>query len=59
MPRQGLTDEQVEEEILRLKASPYVKLARRENQARNKRRQLLYTLRQLEKQGKQLAAEST
>lgn len=47
----GLTDEQVEQEIERLKQSPLVALARREHRIRYRRRQLLYQLRDLEKKG--------
>lgn len=47
----GLTDEQVENEIERLKKSPLVALARKEQRIRYKRRQLLYQLRDLEKKG--------
>ncbi len=50
-----LTDEQVELEIERLKQSPYVKLAKKEEQIRYRRRQYLYTLRGYEKKGKELA----
>ena len=57
MAREILTDEMVEEEILRLQASPHVKLARREEAIRNRRRQYMYTLRMYEKKGKQLEAE--
>ncbi len=57
MPREFLTDEAVEEEIERLQSSPYVKLARREEAIRNRRRQYMYQLRMLEKKGKQLEAE--
>ena len=52
-----MTDEMVEEEILRLQSSPHVKLARREEAIRNRRRQYLYTLRAYEKKGKALAAQ--
>ena len=53
MAKAVLTDEQVLIEIQRLRESPYVKLAKREeNQAL---RQKLYQLRSLEKRGKQLA----
>lgn len=55
MARQGLTDEQVEQEIERLTTSPYVKLARAEIRAKYRKRQYLYGLRQLEKHGKELA----
>ena len=50
----GLTDEQVEMEIERLKQSPMVALARREARIRYRRRQYLYQLRDLEKKGKAL-----
>lgn len=54
MAREILTDEQVELEIARLKDSEYVKLARR---YRDRRRQVLYKLRHLEKKGRELAAQ--
>ena len=54
MAREFLTDEQVEEEIDRLRESPLVKLARRERRLQYKRRQYLYQLRELEKHGKKL-----
>ena len=54
--RVGLTDEQVALEIERLNASEYVALARREQRLKYAHRQCLYTLRQLEKRGKELAA---
>lgn len=54
MRENWLTDEQVEQEIERLEASPLVKLARREERVRYKRRQRLYTLRNYEKKGKEL-----
>jgi SOS response regulatory protein OraA/RecX len=52
----GLTDEQVEAEIERLNASDAVALARLEARLRYRRRQYLYNLRNLEKQGKALMA---
>lgn len=52
-----LSDEAVEEEIARLTASPYVKLAKKETRIRYRRRQYMYTLRMLEKKGKQLEAD--
>lgn len=52
-----MTDEMVEEEIMRLQTSPYVKLARREEAIRNRRRQYMYTLRMYEKKGKSLEAQ--
>ena len=57
MAREILTDEMVEEEILRLQSSPHVKLARREEAIRNRRRQYMYTLRMYEKKGKALEAQ--
>ena len=51
-----LTDEQVEREIERLRESPLVALARKEERIRYKRRQVLYNLRALEKKGEQLQA---
>lgn len=50
-----LTDEQVEEEISRLKSDEYVKLAKEEERIRYRRRQYLYQLRQYQKKGKELA----
>lgn len=49
-----LTDEQVEKEIAKLLKSPHVKLAKKEERLRYKRRQYLYGLRQYEKKGKEL-----
>ena len=57
MAKEFLTDEAVEEEIARLQASPLVKLARREEAIRCRRRQYMYTLRMYEKKGKALAAQ--
>lgn len=51
------TDEQVEAEISRLKASEYVSLAKKEVQIKNKRRQYMWTLQYMEARGKQLASE--
>lgn len=55
MAREILTDEMVEEEIHRLQNSPLVKLARREEAIRTRRRQYMYQLRMYEKKGKALA----
>lgn len=55
MAKEWLTDEQVEQEIEKLKQSPYVKLARKDARIKYKRRQALYNLRDLEKKGKALA----
>ncbi len=52
--REALTDAEVEREIAALEKSSAVKLARKNNRLKYMRRQRLYTLRSLEKQGKQL-----
>ena len=57
MAREFMSDEAVEEEILRLQASPHVKLARREEAIRNRRRQYMYQLRMYEKKGQALEAQ--
>lgn len=57
MAREFLSDEMVDEEILRLQSSVHVKLARREEAIRNRKRQYLYQLRYYEKKGKQLEAQ--
>lgn len=54
MATEIFTEEAVEEEIERLRVSPYVALARKAERVRNFRRQYLYTLRSYEKKGKQL-----
>lgn len=54
MAKDFLTDEAVEREIARLTATEEVKLARREMRLKYKRRQQLYTLRALEKRGREL-----
>jgi len=51
-----LTDEQVEREIEHLKQSEAVKLAQRERRYKYQRRQYMYTLRWLEKRGRELMA---
>lgn len=56
MAKEFLTDEQVEEEIERLRSSDDVRLARKEMRIRYKRRQVLYQLRNFEKHGKELKA---
>ena len=55
MANEFLTDAQVDTEIERLNASPFVKLARKERNVRYARRRYLYDLRRLEQRGKQLA----
>ena len=57
VPREFLTDEQVEAEIARLIGSENVRLARREQRIKYKRRQVLYNLRALERRGAELAAD--
>lgn len=57
MAKDWLTDEQVEQEIERLKTSPMVQLARKEQHLKYKRRQALYQLRNLEKRGCLLAEQ--
>ena len=54
MARKILTDEEVELEIERLSKTPEVKMARRELRIKYRRRQALYSLRALEKRGKEL-----
>ena len=56
MANKPLTDEQVEKEIERLLSSPLVKLAKKEQRIRFRRRQYLYQLRGYEKKGKDLEA---
>ena len=53
--RDFLTDEEVEQEIERLLESPDVKLAKKDEYVKNRRRQYLYSLRSYEKKGKELA----
>ena len=57
MAKDLLTDEQVEQEIERLTHSEAVRLARQEIRIKYKRRQYLYTLRNLEKRGQKLAEQ--
>lgn len=54
MAKEFLTDAQVEREIERLTNSEAVKLARREQRIKYRRRQYLYQLRDLEKRGRAL-----
>lgn len=56
MAKEFLTDEQVEQEIEKLLESPHVKLAKKEERIRYRRRQYLYCLRNYEKKGKDLEA---
>lgn len=57
MSREFLTDEQVEIEIERLLNSENVILAKKEIRIKNKRRQYMYSLRTMEKRGKELAKQ--
>ena len=50
------TDEAVEAEIARLNSSEYVKLARREKQIKERRRQYMWSLQYMEARGKELAS---
>lgn len=57
MPREILTDEQVELEIERLLNSDDVKLAKKETRIKLRRRQYMYSLRTMEKRGKELSKQ--
>ena len=57
MPRDFLTDEQVEQEIERLLNSDDVKLAKKETRIKLRRRQYMYSLRTMEKRGKELSKQ--
>lgn len=57
MPREFLTDEQVEIEIARLLESDDVKLAKKETRIKLRRRQYMYSLRTMEKRGKELSKQ--
>ena len=57
MAREIMTDDMVNQELARLLASPHVKLAKREETIRNRKRQYLYKLRGYEKRGKVLEAQ--
>lgn len=54
MAKEILTDEQVDAEIERLRNSELVKLAKREMQIRNRKRQYMYNLKWFEKRGQVL-----
>lgn len=54
MAREILTDAEVEQEIERLLDNKHVQLAKKEQRIRDRRRQYLYQLRNLEKHGKEL-----
>lgn len=57
MSKDLLTDEQVEIEIDRLLNSDAVKLAKKETRIKLRRRQYMYSLRTMEKRGKELAKQ--
>lgn len=57
MGKDFFTDAQVEQEIERLLQSEAVKLAKKEQRILYRRRQYMYQLRNMEKRGKQLAAD--
>lgn len=57
MARDIMTDEQVEIEIERILHSEEFKLARKEERIKNRRRQYLYSLRCMERRGRQLLCE--
>ncbi len=54
MANETMTDDEVEREIERLKESKAVKIAKKEQQYKYRRRQYMYTLRWYEKRGKEL-----
>ena len=56
MAKDLMTDDQVLQEIERLKNNSHVKLAQKEIRLKYKQRKWLYQLRYLEKRGKQLEA---
>lgn len=57
MPREILTDEQVQIEVEMLKCSDYVKLAEKEIRLKARQRKWLYQLRWLDKHGRELAKQ--
>lgn len=57
MAKEYIPDDMLDEEILRLQNSPHVKLARREENIRNRKRNYMYQLRMYEKKGKALEAQ--
>ena len=57
MSKDIMTDEQIEQEITRLKESELVKLAKKEMQIKQRRKKYMWDLRYYERRGRQLAAE--
>lgn len=51
------TDEEVEKEIARLSGNEFVKLAKKEQQIKYRRKQQMWNLQWMEARGKQLASE--
>jgi hypothetical protein len=56
MAKEIMTDEQVEIEIARLLNSEEVKLSKLETRIKNKRRQYMWSLRTMERRGRELMA---
>lgn len=57
MAKEYIPDEMLDVEILRLQNSHHVKLARREENIRNRKRNYMYQLLMYEKKGKALEAQ--
>ena len=57
MAKEYIPDDMLDEEILRLQNSHHVKLARREENIRNRKRNYMYQLLMYEKKGKALEAQ--
>lgn len=57
MAKEYIPDEMLDDEILRLQNSHHVKLARREENIRNRKRNYMYQLLMYEKKGKALEAQ--
>ena len=55
--KEFMTDEEVELEIERLLKSKNVRLAKKEKQIKERRRQYMYSLRCMERRGRELEAE--
>lgn len=55
--KEFMTDEEVELEIERLLKSKKVRLAKKEKQIKERRRQYMYSLRCMERRGRELEAE--
>ena len=55
MINKHMTAKEVEQEIRRLRSSPFVELARQEENIRYRRQQILHDLQVMEKKGRELA----